>query len=239
MRRVRVACLPPEVDDRTLQLTLCKYGDIQEIQPEMWSNIYRYHVPNGVRVVRMSLVKHIPSNVSIAGYRAIITYQGQPTTCFSCNEPGHIKTECPHRRRERPEIRPSTKPTWAEVANGASTIQITRGMDSDKDMADTVNVEAVSSQFPLGAPVHLQDRTIPKDEEQASVMEDGQLNVNVTAVADDRLPVEDPYAYADDVAILVTSQADVTIIRDAINCYEKAMGATLNVTKSNALAVGT
>ena len=144
LRRVRVACLPPEVDDRTLQLTLCKYGEIRDIQPEMWPNIYRYHVPNDVRVVRMSLVKHIPSIVSVAGYRAIITYEGQPTTCFSCNEPGHIKTECPHRRRERPAVRP-TKPSWAEVANGATTTQITRGMDSDTDMAELINMEAVTS----------------------------------------------------------------------------------------------
>ena len=80
MRRVRVACLPAEVDDRTLQLSLSKYGDIHEIQPEKWSNIYRYHVSNGVRVACMSLAKHIPSTVSIAGYRAIITYEGQPIT---------------------------------------------------------------------------------------------------------------------------------------------------------------
>jgi hypothetical protein len=46
-------------------------------------------------------------------------------------------------------------------------------------------------------------------------------------------------AYADDVSILVTSQEDVRIVRDAIACYEKANGATLNVAKSSALAVGT
>ena len=46
-------------------------------------------------------------------------------------------------------------------------------------------------------------------------------------------------AYADDVSILVTSQEDVRIVRDAIACYKKATGTTLNVAKSNALAVGT
>ena len=46
-------------------------------------------------------------------------------------------------------------------------------------------------------------------------------------------------AYADDVSILVTSQENVAIIREAINSYEKATGATLNVTKPNAIAVGT
>jgi len=46
-------------------------------------------------------------------------------------------------------------------------------------------------------------------------------------------------AYAYDVSILVTSQEDARTDRDAIACYEKATGATLNVSKSSALAVGT
>ena len=41
-------------------------------------------------------------------------------------------------------------------------------------------------------------------------------------------------AYADDVSILMTSQ-DVRTVRDAIACYEKATGATLNIEKSSAL----
>ena len=192
MRRVRVACLPPEVDDRTLQLSLSKYGDIHEIQPEKWSNIYRYHVSNGVRVARMSLEKHIPSTVSIAGYRAIITYEGQPITCYSCNEQGHIKTECPHRRREKPEIRQSTKPTWAEVANGAPTIHVTHDKDSDTDMADTYNMEVVPPQLPIGDSVHQQDEIRQNDVEQASDKEDGQIIDNITVVADDKLPLDGP-----------------------------------------------
>ena len=46
-------------------------------------------------------------------------------------------------------------------------------------------------------------------------------------------------AYADDVSILVTSEENVRTVRDAIACYERATGATLNVAKSSALAVGT
>jgi hypothetical protein len=46
-------------------------------------------------------------------------------------------------------------------------------------------------------------------------------------------------AYTDGVSILVTSQEGVRTLRDAISCYEKATGATLNVAISSALAVGT
>jgi len=37
----------------------------------------------------------------------------------------------------------------------------------------------------------------------------------------------------------MTSQEDVRAVRDAIACYEKATGATMNIEKSIALAVGT
>jgi hypothetical protein len=45
--------------------------------------------------------------------------------------------------------------------------------------------------------------------------------------------------YVDDISILMTSQEDVRTVRDAIAFYEKATGATLNIEKSSALAVGT
>jgi len=38
---------------------------------------------------------------------------------------------------------------------------------------------------------------------------------------------------------LMTLQEDVLTVRDAIACYEKATGATLNIEKSSALGVGT
>jgi len=46
-------------------------------------------------------------------------------------------------------------------------------------------------------------------------------------------------AYADDVSILMTPQEDVRTVRDAMACYKKATGATLNIEKSSSLAVGT
>jgi len=43
--------------------------------------------------------------------------------------------------------------------------------------------------------------------------------------------------YADDVTIPVTAPEDISVIRNAIQCYEKATGAVLNISKSQALAV--
>jgi hypothetical protein len=45
-------------------------------------------------------------------------------------------------------------------------------------------------------------------------------------------------AYVDIITIFVTQQADFRVVSDAIQLYEKAPGARLNVHKSNAMAVG-
>jgi len=51
MRRVRVASLPPEVNDKTLKMALGIFDEIRDIQPETWPNAYRYRVSNVVHVV--------------------------------------------------------------------------------------------------------------------------------------------------------------------------------------------
>jgi len=73
MRRVRVANIPPEVEEKTLKMAPGAFGEILDIQPEIWPNAFRYRVSNGVRVVNMSLVKHILSHVVAAGFRALIS----------------------------------------------------------------------------------------------------------------------------------------------------------------------
>jgi hypothetical protein len=101
MRRVRIANLPPEVPDRALKVALGKYGEVRDIQEEIWSSAYRYPVANGIRIAMVTLVQHIPSHILVAGFRTLISYEGHPTTCYGCNETGHLYQVCPHRRRAR------------------------------------------------------------------------------------------------------------------------------------------
>ena len=116
LRRVRVANLPPEVSDRVLRDTMSKYGDVKEITGEQWSRQYRYPVSNGIRIVELQLKQHIPSHMQIVGQRVLITYEGQPTTCYGCNEAGHQYGACPHRRTVAPPSRqPSQTDSWAKV----------------------------------------------------------------------------------------------------------------------------
>jgi len=40
LRRVRVASLPPEVENKTLKMALGAFGEIRDIQLEKWSDAY-------------------------------------------------------------------------------------------------------------------------------------------------------------------------------------------------------
>ena len=95
LRRVRIANLPPELPDRILRETISKYGTVKGISEESWSKAYRYPVSNGIRIVELNLNLHKPSHMVIAGIRVLISYEGQPLTCYSCNGAGHQYNECP------------------------------------------------------------------------------------------------------------------------------------------------
>jgi hypothetical protein len=88
-RRIKIANLPPEVPECVTRTTLTQYGEVKKITEEMPSHVYRYPVANGIRIAMVTLTHHIPSHMSLAGHRVLISYEGQPLTCYGCNEAGH------------------------------------------------------------------------------------------------------------------------------------------------------
>jgi hypothetical protein len=70
-RSIRLTNLPLELPYTTIRNPLSQYGDVQSIQDETWAKHSRYAVSNGVRIVLMTLKKHIPSHITVAGYRAL------------------------------------------------------------------------------------------------------------------------------------------------------------------------
>jgi hypothetical protein len=116
LRKVRITNLPPEVSDRNIRMSHRQFGEIRDIQSDNWSNNYRYPVSNGIRITTMNLVQHIPSHLIVAGHRTLISYEGQPTTCFGCNEIGRLYQVCPNRRRTGAMDAKATRKSWAEVA---------------------------------------------------------------------------------------------------------------------------
>ena len=64
----------------------------------------------------MKLAKHLPSQMNIAGHRALPSYDGQPVTCYGCGDCGHINQACPWRQGGGMVTSDSTPNTWANVA---------------------------------------------------------------------------------------------------------------------------
>jgi hypothetical protein len=54
--------------------------------------------------------------VSLAGHRARIFYDGQPPTCYACNEIGHVVQRCPKRTHTLTQAGRAVPVTWAQVA---------------------------------------------------------------------------------------------------------------------------
>jgi len=114
-KKIRIANLPPEIVDDTVRNALAPFGKVLNIQNETWARTYRYSVDNGIRQITMTLTQHIPSHLVIAEQRVLVSYDGQPTTCYGCGETGHMYPTCPRRRRRTmlPSIMPAT---YASIA---------------------------------------------------------------------------------------------------------------------------
>jgi hypothetical protein len=120
LRQVGPAGLPPEVKEPVLRDAMSKYGDVKDIQEEQWPNQYKYKVSNGIKIVGVNLKKHVPSYMFIASHRVLTTYEGQPPTCYNCNEQGHHSVECPY-RRSTPTYTSNRADSWANVVKHGTT----------------------------------------------------------------------------------------------------------------------
>ena len=161
-RRIRIANLPPETAEHTLRTALAPYGEIVTLQDEIWSRMYRYKVANGINVVTMKLRKHLPSHMSIAGHRVLVSYEGQPSTCHACGDTGHIHQACPNRRRE---VNTTVEPnacSWANIlTNGPRNRDVTDAEKSDTVHPSTTGGELQEHQVEEPAPYTSQSMTRP------------------------------------------------------------------------------
>ena len=95
---VRVANLPLELPNVELRASLAPYGKVLDIQVEKWSSVYRYAVPNDIRQVTLMITKLAPFHLTVAGHRVLLSYEGQPDTCYGYGEIGHVLQGCLDRR---------------------------------------------------------------------------------------------------------------------------------------------
>ena len=84
------------------------------------------------------LKTQIPSNLMIAGQRVLISYEGQPLTCYGCGQSNHLYSACPNRRQQGGRGRNTNDRTWADTAAGEqSKVDLDPAIDSNKRAIDT------------------------------------------------------------------------------------------------------
>ena len=91
------------------------YGEIKRIHDEMWSHGYRFKVKIGFRLFDIRLRKHIPSHIMIDGHHTVISYEGQPMTCYQCIEQGHQINDCQRRNVARSQQTSHDANSWANM----------------------------------------------------------------------------------------------------------------------------
>jgi hypothetical protein len=120
VRKVRIANLSPEAPDTAVRVIMSRFGDVRSVSEEKWPRSYPLRIPNGIRVVELLMRKHIPSSLLILGQRVLVSYDGQPVTCFGCNEEGHLLGQCPYRRSRAPRVTVDGAATWADTVRHGS-----------------------------------------------------------------------------------------------------------------------
>ena len=120
IKKFRIANLPPETKEHDIKASLSKYGEVRSIREETWASVYRYKVYNGILNAEMRLKMHLPSHMTIAGNDALLSYDGQPPTCYKCNQTGHQRQDCPRGRRILPHNITQESNTWADIVSNTT-----------------------------------------------------------------------------------------------------------------------
>jgi hypothetical protein len=110
----------------------------------------------------MALRKHIPSHAIIASYRVLISYEGQPITCYGCNATGHVYQVCPKRLEIGTGQGNEHTTTWAHVIahgtqradNGEAGTMNDAPTNKEPQAGEHINEEDIETAPDPARPIH-------------------------------------------------------------------------------------
>jgi len=151
LKRLRLANVPPKVSHSNIRAAMSQFGNIQDIQEETWAKHYRYKVLNGVKIVTMTLSKHILSYVVIDGHRALTSYDSQPQTCYGCRLTDHMYHACPKRRVAKATPTATANPTWADITAAMVPPSSGPGVSDNNSMVSDSYPQSSRTMSPIPA----------------------------------------------------------------------------------------
>jgi hypothetical protein len=91
---------------------------------------------NGIKIVLMKWTKHIPSYITTARHSDLISYEGQPQTCYGCGDKNHMYHACPKRRGVQKWTETPITNTWTQIVSATAPIsETTNSTSTDKQLA--------------------------------------------------------------------------------------------------------
>lgn len=98
---------------------LSAFGDVLSADPEMWDDRFVFGgIATGVWIIKMMIVRNIPSYITIDGDSTYVSYYGHRHTCKHCGEYVHNNTSCVQNKKllmQKLSSLLAAKPTYANV----------------------------------------------------------------------------------------------------------------------------
>lgn len=113
---VRLFNLSEDVTNDKIIKFLNAFGELHSIREELWDDSHLFSgLPTGVRIVRMTVKKNIPSYVTIDGERTNLSYFGQLQTCKYCSEYVHNGVSCVQNKKLLVQKLAANNASYADV----------------------------------------------------------------------------------------------------------------------------
>ena len=120
VKSVFVDRAPPQMPDKYLYDCLAPYGLVISVKHLTIKGFPS--VQSGTRMVSMVIEKAIPAEIRTMGFQLSFRYQGQPPTCFACQEVGHTARDCPKSSKRGDKGR--TKPSKPGKASATTSLNV-------------------------------------------------------------------------------------------------------------------
>ncbi|XP_040172711.1 ice-structuring glycoprotein-like [Anopheles arabiensis] len=115
---VSVRDLPHLIPDEEIVAEMAQYGEVLSVTKGVWApDSPLAGALNGVRVLRMKLLKPILSYVTLCGEVTGVSYRGQAQTCRNCAAPVHHGLNCVQNRQNRFANVVQVKATYANTVS--------------------------------------------------------------------------------------------------------------------------
>ncbi|XP_029726170.1 uncharacterized protein LOC115265394 [Aedes albopictus] len=150
---VKVYDLPPHMPNNLIASHFSHFGKIISVRNDVWKD-YFPGVPNGVRIIRMEVLKPIPSYVPVAGELSYVLYSNQTKTCRHCAQKIHIGKSCSAARKEA-TTNADEFPTLAQIVSGVAddsaneSEHVVELMDDSESCDGSIISEEIIEETPM------------------------------------------------------------------------------------------